>query len=238
MHVGTGNYNPKTAQIYEDVGLLSADPELGTDVSELFNFLTGYSRQRRFGRLMVAPVGLRSGIIRLIRREATRSGGGRIVLKVNSLVDTEVVEALYEASQSGVDIDLIVRGPCSLRPGVPGLSEGIRVRSLIGRFLEHSRIFRFGSDASDVQYFVGSADLMPRNLDRRVEAMVPVDEPSLQAQLGQILTTELQDDVLAWQLCADGTWSKVPTHAGINAQRIFQELALARAHIRMPVSNA
>jgi len=232
VHVGTGNYNPKTAQIYEDVGLLSADAELGTDVSELFNYLTGYSRQRRFGRLMVAPVGLRSGIIRLIRREAGRTEGGRIILKVNSLVDTEVVDALYEASQSGVDIDLIVRGPCSLRPGVAGLSERIRVRSLVGRFLEHSRIFRFGPDGSDINYFVGSADLMPRNLDRRVEAMVPVDEPSLQAQLATILITELEDDVLAWELHGDGSWSKVPTRAGLNAQRVFQDLALARAQGR------
>ncbi|MEO6798115.1 MAG: polyphosphate kinase 1 [Candidatus Dormibacter sp.] len=230
VHVGTGNYNPKTAQIYEDVGLLSADETLGEDVSELFNYLTGYSRQRRFGRLMVAPVGLRSGMIRLIRREAARPGGGRIILKVNSLVDTEVVDALYEASGSGVDIDLIVRGPCSLRPGVPGLSERIRVRSLVGRFLEHSRIFRFGPDGRDVQYFIGSADLMPRNLDRRVEAMVPVDELSLQKQLAQILSTELQDDVLAWELHPDGTWTKVSLRTGVNAQRVFQELAIARAH--------
>ncbi|HEY8677573.1 MAG TPA: polyphosphate kinase 1 [Candidatus Dormibacteraeota bacterium] len=228
VHIGTGNYNPKTAQIYEDVGLLSSDPELGSDVSELFNYLTGYSRQRRFGRLLVAPVGLRSGIIRLIRREAVRAEDGRIVLKVNSLVDAEVVDALYEASAAGVDIDLIVRGICSLRPGVPGLSEGIRVRSLVGRFLEHSRIFRFGREPGDVQYFIGSADLMPRNLDRRVEAMVPVDEPSLKAQLGQILDTELRDDVLAWALHADGSWSRVPRVVGVNAQAVFQELALAR----------
>ncbi len=187
---------------------------------------------------MVAPVGLRSGIIRLIRREAANTEGGRIILKVNSLVDTEVVDALYEASESGVDIDLIVRGPCSLRPGVPGLSERIRVRSLVGRFLEHSRIFRFGPDGSDIKYFVGSADLMPRNLDRRVEAMVPVDEPSLQAQLATIISTELDDDVLAWELHGDGSWSKVPTRAGVNAQRVFQNLALARAQVRGPHPDA
>ena len=238
VHVGTGNYNPKTAQIYEDVGLLSADPELGADVSELFNYLTGYSRQRRFGRLMVAPVGLRSGVLRLIRQEALRPQGGRIIIKVNSLVDTEVVDALYEASQSGVEIDLIVRGLCSLRPGVPGLSERIRVRSLVGRFLEHSRIFRFGSDGADIRYFVGSADLMPRNLDRRVEAMVPVEEPSLQLQLGQILSTELADDMLAWELHGDGTWTKVATRAGINAQRVFHDLAIARSQARGPEPSA
>src|SRR5207253_6691832 len=198
-HVGTGNYNPKTAQIYEDVGLLSADPELGSDVSELFNFLTGYSRQRRFGRLLVAPGGLRSNIIRLIHKEAARPGGGRIILKVNSLVDGEILEALYAASQSGTEIDLIVRGVCSLRPGVPGLSDRIRVRSLVGRFLEHSRIFRFGPD-DEGEYYLGSSDLMPRNLDRRVEAMAPVDDAALKVRLSQILELELQDDALAWEL--------------------------------------
>jgi polyphosphate kinase len=229
VHVGTGNYNPKTAQIYEDVGLLSADPELGSDVAELFNFLTGYSRQRRFGRLLVAPVGLRSNIIRLIRREAARPGGGRIILKVNSLVDPEIVEALYAASQASTEIDLIVRGLCSLRPGVPGLSDRIRVRSLVGRFLEHSRIFRFGPDGGAVEYYLGSSDLMPRNLDRRVEAMVPVVDRSLQARLAQILDIELQDDVLAWSLNADGSWTKVPTLNGVNAQQSFEQLAQARA---------
>jgi len=229
VHVGTGNYNPKTAQIYEDVGLLSADPELGADVSELFNFLTGYSRQRRFGRLLVAPVGLRSNIIRLIRREGARPGGGRIVLKVNSLVDPEIVEALYAASQSGTEIDLIVRGLCSLRPGVPGLSDRIRVRSLVGRFLEHSRIFRFGPDGDAAEYYLGSSDLMPRNLDRRVEAMVPVLDPALQERLAQILDVELEDDVLAWELHADGSWSKHPIVDGVNAQHVFEQLAEARA---------
>ena len=229
VHVGTGNYNPKTAQIYEDVGLLSADPDLGSDVAELFNFLTGYSRQRRFRRLLVAPVGLRSNIIRLIRREATRQGGGRIILKINSLVDPEIVEALYAASQAGTEIDLIVRGLCSLRPGVPGLSDRIRVRSLVGRFLEHSRIFRFGTDGTTLDYYLGSSDLMPRNLDRRVEAMVPVLDRALQARLGQILEVELEDDVLAWALHADGSWSKVPMVNGVNAQQAFEQLAEARA---------
>ena len=206
VHVGTGNYNPKTAQIYEDVGLLSSDPELGTDVSELFNFLTGYSRLRRFGRLLVAPGGLRANVMRLIHREAVRPGGGRIILKVNSLVDGEIVEALYAASQSGTEVDLIVRGVCSLRPGVPGLSERIRVRSLVGRFLEHSRTFRFGPDG-DADYYLGSSDLMPRNLDRRVEAMVPVDDAALQVRMAQILDVELRDDLLAWELHPDGSWS-------------------------------
>src|SRR2546421_2746965 len=229
VHVGTGNYNPKTAQIYEDVGLLSADPELGSDVSELFNFLTGYSRQRRFGRLLVAPVGLRSNIIRMIRREAARSGGGRIILKVNSLVDPEIVEALYAASQAGTEIDLIIRGLCTLRPGVPGLSDRIRVRSLVGRFLEHSRIFRFGPDGDAAEYYLGSSDLMPRNLDRRVEAMVPVLDRALQDRLAQILDVELEDDVLAWALRPNGSWSKVASVKGVNAQQAFEQLAAARA---------
>jgi polyphosphate kinase len=229
VHVGTGNYNPKTAQIYEDVGLLSADPELGSDVAELFNFLTGYSRQRRFGRLLVAPVGLRSSIIRMIRKEANRPSGGRIVLKVNALVDPEIVEALYSASQAGTSIDLIVRGICALRPGVPGLSDNIRVRSLVGRFLEHSRILRFGPDGGDVNYYLGSSDLMSRNLDRRVEAMVPVLDRRLQSRLAQILDIELHDDVLAWSLGADSRWTKVPVTKGMNAQRVFQELAAAGA---------
>jgi polyphosphate kinase len=232
VHVGTGNYNPKTAQIYEDVGLLSADPELGSDVAELFNFLTGYSRQRRFGRLLVAPVGLRNNIIKMIEREAKRPGGGRLILKVNSLVDPEIVDALYAASQAGAEIDLIVRGLCSLRPGVAGLSERIRVRSLVGRFLEHSRIFRFGPENEQAEYYLGSSDLMPRNLDRRVEAMVPVLDPSLRRQLDQILEVELEDDQLAWSLHADGSWTRVPTTRGIDAQRVFEEIAEARAAAR------
>ncbi|HEX3630187.1 MAG TPA: polyphosphate kinase 1 [Candidatus Dormibacteraeota bacterium] len=229
VHVGTGNYNPKTAQIYEDVGLLSADPELGNDVAELFNFLTGYSRQRRFGRLLVAPMGLRANIIRMIRLEAGRPGGGRIVLKVNALVDPEIVDVLYEASQAGTQIDLIVRGICSLRPGVPGLSENIRVRSLVGRFLEHSRVFRFGPDGDEAAYYLGSSDLMPRNLDRRVEAMVPVLDRRLQQRLDQVIEVELKDDVLAWTLHADGSWTKVETVEGVNAQRVFEKLATERA---------
>ena len=225
VHIGTGNYNPKTAQIYEDVGLLSADPELGNDVAEVFNFLTGYSRQRRFGQLMVAPMGLRSSIIKMIQREAARPGGGRIILQVNALVDPEIVDALYQASQQGTEIDLIIRGLSSLRPGVPGLSDRIRVRSLVGRFLEHSRIFRFGPADDQAEYYLGSSDLMPRNLDRRVEAMAPVLDPALQKRLDQILDVELRDDVLAWELHPDGSWSKVKTERGINAQTTFERLA-------------
>jgi polyphosphate kinase len=227
-HVGTGNYNPSTARLYEDVGLLTADPELGADLSDLFNLLTGYSRQRSYRRLLVAPADLKPRLIELIRAE-TAAGDGSIVLKMNSLVDTDSIDALYEASRAGVGVDLIVRGICCLRPGVPGLSETIRVRSIVGRFLEHSRIFRFGSPARGFQHFIGSADLMPRNLERRVEVTVPVLDPALCARLDEILRTELEDDALAWHLGSDGVWTKVETERGLNAQERLMQLAVERA---------
>ena len=177
-HIGTGNYNPDTARGYEDLGLFTAEPALCADLADLFNYLTGYSKQQLFRRLWVAPRTLRSTLLELIRREI-EAGDGRIAIKVNGLDDPELIDALYAASQAGVEIDLIVRGVCCLRPGVPGLSERIRVRSIVGRFLEHSRIFRFGSDARGPLYAIGSADLMARNLDRRVEVVTPVDDPAL-----------------------------------------------------------
>jgi polyphosphate kinase len=209
-HVATGNYNPNTAKAYEDLGLLTADPEIGADVSDLFNFLTGYSRQRKYRRLLVAPMSLRSGLLRLIRQEASEPDG-RIVMKVNNLIDQEIIEALYEASQAGTKVDLIVRSMCSLRPGVVGLSRGIRVRSLVGHFLEHSRIFQFGSERRGPQHYIGSADVMERNLDRRVEAVVPVSDRELQSRLAEVIEVELADDTLAWELGSDGAWTKVPT---------------------------
>ena len=225
-HIGTGNYNPSTARLYEDVGLLTADRHLGSDLTDLFNLLTGYSRQREYGKLLVAPVSLRPRLEELIAEQA-RLPEGRILLKMNSLVDPDLIDALYAASQAGVLIDLLIRGICCLRPGVAGLSDGIRVRSLVGRFLEHSRIFRFGKgDAA--QYFIGSADLMPRNLDRRVEAVAPVDDPALRARLDQILEASLADDVLAWELHADGSWHKVPTERGVDAQERLMSLATER----------
>ena len=227
-HMATGNYNPRTATIYEDLGLFTSQREVGEDVAELFNHLTGYSRQERWRRLLVAPVGLRAGILDLINREAEKADG-RIVMKLNSLVDEEVIQTLYRASQAGTQIDLITRGICCLRPGVPGLSENIRVRSLVGRFLEHSRIFRFGSERRGMDYRIGSADMMPRNLDRRVEAIFPVSDPGLQERLEEILQLNLDDDVLAWELTPEG-WRKVATVRGINAQRELQERALKRAH--------
>jgi polyphosphate kinase len=228
-HVGTGNYNPKTARIYEDIGLLSASSDLGADLAELFNYLTGYSRQTEYRQLLVAPAGLRQSILDLIAEERDAAhGGGRIVLKMNNLVDTAVIDALYEASQAGVKIDLIVRGICCLRSGVAGLSENIRVRSVVGRYLEHSRILAFG-ERGRRRYLIGSADLMPRNLDRRVEAMTPVDDPELQARLQEVLDVNLADDVLAWELSDQGAWGKVETTEGVNTHLRLQELAFERA---------
>ena len=228
VHVGTGNYNGTTARLYEDLGLLSCRPELGEDVSELFNLMTGYSRQREFQLLAVAPYGLRDALARRIARETEHARAGkpaRMVLKMNSLVDAGMVAALYEASQAGVSIDLIVRGICCLKPGLPGVSENIRVRSLIGRFLEHSRIYHFANDGAP-EYLIGSADMMPRNLDRRVEATVPVVAPALQAELAHILDLCLADTRQAWQL--HGTrWTRVslpPDGDGLATQeRLMQE---------------
>ena len=228
-HVGTGNYNPVTARLYEDMGLLTADPEIGADLTDLFNLLTGYSRQREYRRLLVAPEYLRPEMLELIRDQARE--GGRIVLKMNALVDPDMVDALYEASQAGAEIDLIVRGICCLRPGIPGLSERITVRSLVGRYLEHSRIFRFGERA-EATHYIGSADLMQRNLDRRVEALVPVADPSLAARLDEVLDVLMQDDMLSWTLGSDGTWTKVRGERGIDAQQRLQELAVERAGSR------
>ncbi len=208
-HIGTGNYHPKTARLYEDFGLLTADPEVGADLTDLFNVLTGYSRQTAYRRLLVAPYGIRGGIIERIEAEAAlaRSGrAGSIAFKANSLVDEEIVDALYRAAQVGVRVDLVIRGICTLRPGVPGLSETIRVRSILGRFLEHSRVFRFGNDG-DPQIWIGSADLMHRNLDRRVEALVRVTDPDATADLGRVLDQSMSAGVAAFDLQADGTWA-------------------------------
>ena len=227
LHVGTGNYNPSTARAYEDVSLLSADSDLGADVTELFNLLTGYSRQSRYRKLLVAPTNLRAAITQLIEREGVV--GGRIIIKVNNLIDQEIIDALYGASQRGAHVDLLVRSMCSLRPGVPGLSERIRVRSIVGQFLEHSRVFMFGNGGRP-EYYLGSSDLMPRNLDRRVEAVVPVTDPKLRLRLQQILDVSLADDVLAWELGPDATWHRVPTVRGLNSHNRFKELALESAH--------
>jgi polyphosphate kinase len=228
-HIGTGNYNRDTARNYEDMGLLTSDPALGADVGELFNSLTGYSRQARYRKLLVAPDSMRPALLRLVRRETDRGKAGRIVIKVNNLVDPEMIAALCLASQAGVQIDLIVRSICCLRPGVPGLTENIRVRSLVGRYLEHSRILRFGRDGKDSDYYISSADLMPRNLDRRVEAAVPIRAPELRARLDQVLEINLSDDTLAWELGSDGEWRRASKGAGVDTQIRLQEIALRRA---------
>ncbi|MCJ7436359.1 MAG: polyphosphate kinase 1, partial [Acidimicrobiia bacterium] len=233
-HVGTGNYNAKTATLYEDLGLLTSDAAIGADLSELFNHLTGYSRPTRYRRLLVAPEALRDGLRDRIRAEAAKGADGRIVLKMNSLVDADLIDELYDASRAGTPIDLIVRGICCLRPQVPGVSENIRVRSIIGRYLEHSRIYSFGQvtadgDGESTEYLIGSADWMPRNLDRRVEALCAVTAPALKARLEEILEVNLADDTLAWELRADGTWRKLDTVAGVDAHLRLRELAEARA---------
>jgi polyphosphate kinase len=226
-HVGTGNYNDKTARIYEDIGLLTADPDLGADLTDLFNVLTGYARQRAYRKLVTAPTLFRPRMLELIHREMDAPDGA-IVAKMNSLVDAEMIDALYEASRAGTPIDLIVRGICCLRPGVPGRSETIRVRSVVGRYLEHSRIYRFGSEARGYDYLIGSGDWMPRNLDRRVEALTPVEDPGLKARLEEILQVGLADDLLAWELGPDAVWRRVVTRIGVDTHRTLQERARHR----------
>jgi len=228
-HVGTGNYNPKTASLYEDLGLLSADPDLGADLTDLFNHLTGYSHQGAYRKLLVAPSHLRRTLVERIEEQAELGRAGRITMKMNSLVDPALIDTLYDAAQRGVQIDLVVRGICCLRPQVPGLSDNVSVRSIVGRFLEHSRVYRFGAEPEAAEYLIGSADLMPRNLDHRVEALVPVTTARLRARLAEMLELDLADDTLAWELRPDGTWHKVATTMGISTHRALQELAMARA---------
>ncbi|MDH4116732.1 MAG: polyphosphate kinase 1 [Acidimicrobiia bacterium] len=230
-HIGTGNYNDTTARIYEDVGLFTADPDIGADLTDLFNFLTGYSYQRGYRKLLVSPVTVRSQLLAAIAAEAERSDG-HITMKMNSLVDPGMIEALYDASNAGCRIDLIVRGICCLIPGVPGMSENITVRSIVGRYLEHSRIYRFGARGRDRRYYIGSADLMPRNLDRRVEALAPVEDSDLQFRLDEILEVSLADDVLSWELGADGQWRKVEPVHYVDAHLTMRGLAEARAGAR------
>ena len=211
-HIGTGNYDASTARQYEDVGLLTADDDIGADLSGLFNFLTGYSRRSDYRKLVVAPLGLRARILELIK-ETSAGPGGRIAMKMNNLVDEEIIDALYAASGAGCEIDLVIRGICRLRPGVPGRSERIRVRSIVGRYLEHSRIFAFeaGPEKHDggTRYFIGSADLTPSNLDRRVQLLCPVEDPALAARLEEILAANLSNTANAWVLGPDGSWTRV-----------------------------
>jgi polyphosphate kinase len=228
VHLGTGNYNDRTARIYEDIGLLTADPALGADLTDLFNVLTGYSRQSSYRELVIAPMNFRERMLELIAREAA-ADDGRIVAKMNSLVDAQIIDALYAASAAGTPIDLVVRGICCLRPGVEGLSERIRVRSIVGRYLEHSRIYRFGSEARGYDYLIGSGDWMPRNLDRRVEALAPVTDPALQARLEEVLQVNLADDLLSWELQPDTSWRRVPIVQGVDTHLTLHERARERS---------
>ncbi|MCQ4119275.1 RNA degradosome polyphosphate kinase [Rhodococcus tibetensis] len=209
-HIGTGNYNPKTARLYEDVGLLTAAPEIGADLTDLFNSLTGYSRKTHYRNLLVAPYGVRRGIIERIDAEVAYKLQGHeagIRMKANALVDEQVIDALYRASKAGVPVEIVVRGICALKPGVPGMSDNIVVRSILGRFLEHSRIFHFrGAD----EFWIGSADMMHRNLDRRVEVMAQVKDPRLAAQIGEIFDSSLDPTTRCWVLQPDGRWAPAP----------------------------
>ncbi len=237
-HIGTGNYNPKTARVYTDLGLLTADEGLGADLTDLFNFLTGYARHDTYRKLLVAPVALRERITRLIDREIAvhRAGErqGLIRVKLNSLIDSALIRKLYEASCAGVRVDLVLRGICGLRPGVGGVSDRIRVVSIVGRYLEHARIMQFGPD----DLYIGSADWMPRNLDRRVEAMVPIERPALASQILRILDLMLADNVNAWHLDPDGSWRRRVPEDGESPRDSQGELmaeAAARAsdaHVR------
>ncbi len=244
VHLGTGNYNPQTARQYTDLSFLSAREDLADDVSALFNMLTGYSEPPEWKRLAVAPFGLGERLIALIDREAERARAGRdgrIIAKVNALVDPDVIRALYGASSAGVEIDLLVRGICCLRPGVPGVSERIQVTSVVDRFLEHSRVFVFGT-GGDAECYLSSADWMPRNLHRRVEVMLPVEDPLLRARIvDEILRPQLREDARAWRLQTDGTYLRIPAGGdGIDTQQVLLDgtRRLAPSRVRTPVVRA
>jgi polyphosphate kinase len=236
VHVGTGNYNPKTAKLYTDLGLLSCREDLGADLTDLFNFLTGYSRQKSYRKLLVAPVNLRDRMTAMIQREIEHchnDRSGRIVAKMNALVDQQIIATLYEASQAGVQIDLILRGICCLRPGIKKVSENIRVISIIGRFLEHSRIFYF-QNGGEEEVYIGSADWMTRNLSRRVEAVTPIEDPEIAKDLQEILGIMLADNRQAWELQSDGTYvQRQPEEGGQpqSSHRILMDVALQSARI-------
>ncbi|MFL6256969.1 MAG: polyphosphate kinase 1, partial [Pyrinomonadaceae bacterium] len=227
VHLATGNYNPVTSNFYTDLGLLTADEEIGADATDLFNFLTGFSRQKEYKKLLVSPAVLREKTIALIRRETEHAREGRparIIVKINRLADTRVIAALYEASQAGVPIDLIVRGICMLKPGVEGLSETIRVRSIVGRFLEHSRAYYF-QNGGEEEVYTGSADWMPRNFDRRVETIAPISDERLKRYLKDVLLDAyLRDNVKARVLTPDGRYYPIPVEEGaerFNSQLFF-----------------
>ncbi|NUO51806.1 MAG: polyphosphate kinase 1, partial [Polyangiaceae bacterium] len=233
VHLATGNYNPATARHYTDVGLFTANPEIGEDVTALFNLLTGYSAPSKWNRLLVAPLGLHEAVLGLIARETGHAKAGRkarIHAQMNALVDVDVIDALYAASEAGVEIDLRVRGICCLRPGIPGLSSRIRVFGLIDRFLEHARIARFENGGSP-ELYISSADWMPRNFHRRVEVMTPVLDPRIKSRLETILEVHSSDTLKTWELHSEGRYERVhvPEGAGLRCQQRFIELAKERS---------
>ncbi|MHB8320049.1 MAG: polyphosphate kinase 1 [Acidimicrobiales bacterium] len=256
-HIGTGNYNSKTARLYEDIGLLTSDPDIGADVGDLFNYLTGFSRHRGYREILVSPVTLRERLAALIEEQTAAGERGQITLKLNGLTDPEMIDLLYRASSAGVKVDLAVRGLCRLRPGIAGLSENIHVRSIVGQFLEHSRIYCFGARRKDdddredgigtatgtqegdtaervesVQILIGSADLRERNLDRRIEVLVPVKMRSLRERLLEVLDLVFADDTHTWVLDGESRWSRVEPRRGIDLQAALMDLALSRARQR------
>ena len=232
-HVGTGNYNPKTARIYTDVGLFTCDPDLGSDIAEMFNYLTGYARPRRYRKALIAPFNLQRGILDEIEQTIAAHSPerpARIRMKMNSLLDATSIRALYRASQAGVRVELNVRGICALRPGVPGASENIDVVSVVGRFLEHSRIYAFERPGEEPRVYIGSADLMPRNLYNRVELIVPATDPLVRAELVDVVDRSLADETNAWELGSDGHWSRrTPGEEPRSVQRELIERAQVRA---------
>jgi len=233
VHVGTGNYHPKTARLYTDFGLFTADPDIGADVAEMFNFLTGYGRPAVYRKVLVSPTTMRDRIVEEIERTVAAHEAGeeaRIALKMNSLVDAGCIRALYAASEAGVRVDLNVRGICCLRPGLPGASENIRVVSIVGRFLEHSRIYSFRR-GEETRVLMGSADLMPRNLDSRVELVAPVEDPELRAEMLDVLERGFAENANAWELDAEGRWSRIPTpeQGRRSVQEELREVNAARA---------
>jgi polyphosphate kinase len=232
-HIGTGNYNPKTARLYTDLGLFTADPDIGADIAEMFNYLTGYSRPRRYRKVLVAPFNLREGILREVERTIEAHSPdrpARIRMKMNALLDAPCIRALYRASAAGVPVELNVRGICALRPGLAGISETISVVSVVGRFLEHSRIYSFERPGEPERVYIGSADLMPRNLYNRVELVAPVEDPSVRADVLDVLDRSLADNTGAWELGADGAWTRrTPNGRPRSVQRELIELHEARA---------
>ena len=235
-HIGTGNYNSKTARNYEDIGYITSDEAIGDDVVQLFNHLTGFSRNNDYRTLLVAPEGLRPQLIDLLEREMEFGDDGAIAVKCNSIADPVMIDALYEASQSGVKVDMIVRGISCIRPGVAGLSENITVRSILGRYLEHSRIYRFahGADDGGPLYLIGSADLMPRNLERRVEVLVPIQHPKHREWLDQVLDFDFSDDIVRWEQQADDSWVRCgdPHRFAPDAQESLYRWAYGRQQRR------